>query len=300
MSSVDFLAQEKIWFDKPRYDDAERRFYERTDGSSQTAEVPAEDVGSNTILQDIARARENIQKSLAGLKTTLCNRGQPPLSQQSQLSVSGAGDTGEIICRIKGLELENHSLHQVVDDLRAALSKLECRVAVLEKSPAAGTPAAATSVPYTNGTTVQQQKSAPVKVEEEEEEEDDDDDDMDLFGSDEDDEEAEKLKEERLKAYAAKKSQKPVLIAKSSILLDVKPWDDETDMVKLEECVRSVQAEGLLWGSSKLVAVGYGIKKLQIACVVEDDKVGTDLLEEEITKFEDYIQSVDIAAFNKI
>ncbi|XP_034002907.1 elongation factor 1-delta-like isoform X6 [Trematomus bernacchii] len=286
MSSVDFLAQEKIWFDKPRYDDAERRFYERTDGSSQTAEVPAEvrsteDVGSNTILQDIARARENIQKSLAG-------------------SVSGAGDTGEIICRIKGLELENHSLHQVVDDLRAALSKLECRVAVLEKSPAAGTPAAATSVPYTNGTTVQQQKSAPVKVEEEEEEEDDDDDDMDLFGSDEDDEEAEKLKEERLKAYAAKKSQKPVLIAKSSILLDVKPWDDETDMVKLEECVRSVQAEGLLWGSSKLVAVGYGIKKLQIACVVEDDKVGTDLLEEEITKFEDYIQSVDIAAFNKI
>lgn len=46
---------------------------------------------------------------------------------------------------------------------------------------------------------------------------------MDLFGSDEDDEEAEKLKEERLKAYAAKKSQKPVLIAKSSILLDVKP-----------------------------------------------------------------------------
>ncbi|KAI4828293.1 hypothetical protein KUCAC02_022396 [Chaenocephalus aceratus] len=236
-----------------------------------------EDVGSNTILQDIARARENIQKSLAG-------------------SVSGAGDTGDIICRIKGLELENHSLHQVVDDLRAALSKLECRVAVLEKSPAAGTPAAAPSVPYTNGTTVQQQKSAPVKVEEE----DDDDDDMDLFGSDEDDEEAEKLKEERLKAYAAKKSQKPVLIAKSSILLDVKPWDDETDMVKLEECVRSVQAEGLLWGSSKLVAVGYGIKKLQIACVVEDDKVGTDLLEEEITKFEDYIQSVDVAAFNKI
>lgn len=66
-------------------------------------------------------------------------------------------------------------------------------------------------------------------------------------------------------------------------------WDDETDMVKLEECVRSVQADGLLWGTSKLVPVGYGIKKLQIACVVEDDKVGTDMLEEEITKFEDYV-----------
>jgi translation elongation factor EF-1beta len=44
----------------------------------------------------------------------------------------------------------------------------------------------------------------------------------------------------------------------------IQPWDDETDMVKLEECVRSVEADGLLWGASKLVAVGYGIKKLQI------------------------------------
>lgn len=63
-------------------------------------------------------------------------------------------------------------------------------------------------------------------------------------------------------------------------------------MAKLEECVRSVQADGLLWGTSKLVPVGYGIKKLQIACVVEDDKVGTDMLEEEITKFEDYVSLV--------
>ncbi|KAJ1078928.1 hypothetical protein K5549_010379 [Capra hircus] len=67
--------------------------------------------------------------------------------------------------------------------------------------------------------------------------------------------------------------------------IDVKPWDDETDMAKLEECVRSIQADGLVWGSSKLVLVGYGIKKLQRQCVVEDDKVGTDMLEEQITAF---------------
>lgn len=53
--------------------------------------------------------------------------------------------------------------------------------------------------------------------------------------------------------------------------------------------MRSIQTDGLLWGTSKLVPVGYGIKKLQITCVVEDDKVGTDLLEEEITKFEDFV-----------
>ena len=44
----------------------------------------------------------------------------------------------------------------------------------------------------------------------------------------------------------------------------MQPWDDETDMAKLEESVRSIEADGLLWGASKLVAVGYGIKKLQI------------------------------------
>jgi len=41
MSAVDFLAQEKIWFDKPRYDEAERRFYEGMNGSPQTTQVTA-------------------------------------------------------------------------------------------------------------------------------------------------------------------------------------------------------------------------------------------------------------------
>lgn len=74
--------------------------------------------------------------------------------------------------------------------------------------------------------------------------------------------------------------------------LSASQWDDETDMGKLEECVRSVQTDGLVWGASKLVPVGYGIKKLQINCVVEDDKVGTDYLEEEITKFEDFVSTI--------
>ncbi|XP_064869933.1 eukaryotic translation elongation factor 1 delta a (guanine nucleotide exchange protein) isoform X2 [Oncorhynchus nerka] len=235
MSGLQCLGEDNIWFEKPRYDEAERRFYEGANG---------------------------------------------PSTHSHHQSSSASGDQ-ELVSRMKSVELENQGLHKVVEDLRAALFKLENRVRVLERSPA---------VPCAKAVTVQS-----VKVEEEE-----DDDEMDLFGSDEEDEEAERLKEERIAAYAAKKSKKPALIAKSSILLDVKPWDDETDMSKLEECVRSVVADGLLWGQSKLVPVGYGIKKLQIGCVVEDDKVGTDLLEEEITKFEDYVQSVDVAAFNKI
>lgn len=130
---------------------------------------------------------------------------------------------------------------------------------------------------------------------------DDSDDDVDLFGSsDSEDEAAKAEKEARIAAYAAKKAKKPALIAKSSITLDVKPWGDETPMDKMEEAVRSLVADGLLWGASKLVPIGYGIKKLQIVCVVEDDKIGTDWLEENITAFEDYVQSVDVANFQKI
>ncbi|KAL6448653.1 hypothetical protein ACFW04_000480 [Cataglyphis niger] len=156
-----------------------------------------------------------------------------------------------------------------------------------------------------------------------------DDDDLDLFGSDEEeDAEAAKIREERLKAYAEKKSKKPAVIAKSSIVLDVKSWGDETDMKEMENAVRSIEMDGLIWGAcklysfycsvnvqiyymnkllnkfyiftAKLVPVGYGINKLQIMCVIEDEKVSVDLLIEQIQEFENLVQSVDIASFNKI
>jgi len=130
----------------------------------------------------------------------------------------------------------------------------------------------------------------------------DDDDDVDLFGSDDEEDDAEKQRvtEERLAAYAAKKAKKPALIAKTSVLLDVKPWDDETDMDAMLKQVKTVEMEGLVWGGNKLVPIGYGIKKLQIMCVVEDAKVSVDELTEKIEEFEDFVQSVDVAAMNKI
>ncbi|XP_034559910.1 eukaryotic translation elongation factor 1 delta a (guanine nucleotide exchange protein) isoform X1 [Notolabrus celidotus] len=280
MSGLQCLASENIWFDKQRYDEAEKCFYEGANGPS-THQQQERDVSA--ILQDIAKSRQNIQQSINGAKTTLQHaKGRQPKRQHRNSSSHG---DQELVSRMKSLELENQTLNKVIESMRAALQKLETRVAVLEKTPAAA------AVPSA--------KAAPVK-QVNGDDDDDDDDDIDLFGSDDEDDEAERLKKERIDAYTAKKAKKPVLIAKSSILLDVKPWDDETDMAKLEECVRTVQMDGLLWGASKLVPVGYGIKKLQINCVVEDDKVGTDILEEEITKFEDFVQSVDVAAFNKI
>jgi len=136
--------------------------------------------------------------------------------------------------------------------------------------------------------------AAPAKEEEE-------DDDFDMFASDDEvDEEAEKIKAERLAAYAEKKSKKPALIAKSNVILDVKPWDDETDLGEMEKCIRTIVKEGLLWGKAEKKPVAFGIFKLTISAVVEDDKVSVDWMEEKITEFEDYVQSVDIAAFQKI
>lgn len=38
--------------------------------------------------------------------------------------------------------------------------------------------------------------------------------------------------------------------------------------------------------------VAYGIKKLQISCKVEDEKCGTDFLEEKITEMEDLVSII--------
>ena len=116
---------------------------------------------------------------------------------------------------------------------------LLARVAALELSggaPKAAAPAAT---------------AAPSKKVEEE----DDDEEVDLFGSDsdsEDDAEKARVREERLAAYHAKKAKKPALIAKTSVVLDIKPWDDETDMDAMLKNVKTIVKEGLLWGACKI------------------------------------------------
>merc|ERR1712121_284063 len=191
--------------------------------------------------------------------------------------VSGITSSTVDGAHVAKLEAENKSLKKLIDDLSKQVNDLTLRVGKLEGTPA----------------------PAPTKKDD-----DEDEDDFELFGSDEEEEEEteeEKAKKaELLKKYHEKKAKKPALIAKSNIVLDVKPWDDETDMVEVERLVRTIEMDGLVWGNSKLVPLAYGIKKLQVSCVVEDDKVSTDFLEEQITGFEDHVQSMDIAAFNKI
>jgi elongation factor 1-beta len=118
----------------------------------------------------------------------------------------------------------------------------------------------------------------------------------DLFG--EETEEEKKAKEEKKKADKEnKKKEGP--IGKSSILIDIKPWDDETSIDDMESAVRSIDKEGLTWQASKHVEVAYGIKKLQILCNIIDDKISSDDLEEAILGLSSLVQSMDIVSWNK-
>jgi len=213
----------------------------------------------------IQRARQHIKNSLECVDGLVNTLGEDDMALAGKLSA---------------LEIENKQLKKVTEDLKGLILKLEGRVAALEGGKA----------------------SAPAPPAEKEAKKEEEEEEVDLFGSDEeeDSEEKERITAERLKAYSEKKAKKPALIAKTSVLFDVKPWDDETDMDAMLKCVKSIEMEGLLWGASKLVPVGYGINKLQIMCVVEDEKVSIEELGEKMQGFEDYIQSVDVAAMNKI
>ncbi len=46
--------------------------------------------------------------------------------------------------------------------------------------------------------------------------------------------------------------------------------------------------------TAKLVPLAYGIRKLQISCVVEDDKVSVDELQEKIEGFEDLVRIMSL------
>lgn len=131
---------------------------------------------------------------------------------------------------------------------------------------------------------------------------DEDVDEMDLFGDDDEDTAATAAAAAAAKAKAtSQKKAKKVVIAKSLILYEVKPWGEETDLDELAKKILAIEMDGLLWKTQyRKEPIAYGINKLIIGAVVEDDKVSTDDLQETIEAFEDLVQSVDIAAFNKV
>jgi len=175
------------------------------------------------------------------------------------------------------------------------------------------------SVGVVSAATVATPPTPPAAAKEAAAEEDDDD---DMFGSDEEEEDEEEVAAAAAKAAAkaAKKKRKPVL--RSQIIFNVKPADIEVDLEELAEQIKNLSIGGVEpfqgrideindervrvnnsceWGEGHEVKpIAFGICKLQVSCVVNDDVVGVDdvkdLLEE---KFGSQIQSIDVAAMNK-
>ena len=113
-------------------------------------------------------------------------------------------------------------------------------------------------------------------------------------------EQARKLKEQ---ADAAKggKAKKEKEAEKSLVVLEVKPWEADTDLEALWKEIIKFEKEGLTWGQTfKLEPVAYGIKKLVLTCSIVDALVLMDDVTENIEAMEDYVQSVEVASMNKI
>merc|ERR1712151_432018 len=127
------------------------------------------------------------------------------------------------------------------------------------------------------------------------ESDDDDDDDSDLFASDSE------AEEEYNRKKAEKIAKKGATVAKSAVIFDIKPWDDDMErFAQIKTMVEGLDIDGLTWGNFKDVEIGYGIHKWQANTVIIDDKVSTDDVIDKIQDFEDHVQSVDIVAFNKL
>jgi translation elongation factor EF-1beta len=110
---------------------------------------------------------------------------------------------------------------------------------------------------------------------------------------------ARKLKEEKDLKDGKKKGEKAV--EKSLLVLDVKPWEADTDLEKVWHMIKEYKQEGLAWGESfKLEPVAYGIKKLVMTCTIVDSLVLMDDITENIEALEEHVQSCTVASMNKI
>jgi len=145
--------------------------------------------------------------------------------------------------------------------------------------------------PKSEAKPVEAKKAAPAKA---------DDDDFDLFG---DETEEDKVATEALKKkseVAPVKKEKKVIIAKSMVVFDIKGYEVEADWEAMATKVRMIEKDGLVWmDTHKVLPVAFGMKKLQMSMLIEDDKIETEDIFEVIESWEEDVQSTDIFSFNK-
>ena len=146
---------------------------------------------------------------------------------------------------------------------------------------------------------------APKAEEKKEEKKEEEEEEEDLFGDDDDDEDDEaaaameaKIRAEAEKKKAEKEANKKV--EKSLMVINVKPYDEETDLKALFKKIQETEVKGCKWSETcNILPLAYGISYIQLSCVIEDDVCCEDDVIEAITQFEDEVQSTEVASFNK-
>jgi hypothetical protein len=69
-----------------------------------------------------------------------------------------------------------------------------------------------------------------------------------------------RLKEEKDAREGKVKKDKPKVVEKSLVVLEVKPWEADTDLVQAWRQIIQYQQEGLTWGETyKLEPIAYGM-----------------------------------------
>ncbi|KAI4838896.1 elongation factor 1-delta [Plasmodium brasilianum] len=129
------------------------------------------------------------------------------------------------------------------------------------------------------------------------------------------------------KEHLNKKGKKQV-INKSSLIIDIKPYGEDTNLDDVLKLVKDIEMEGLTWGKAhKKTPFAFGLFKLQVTCVIVDDLINTDeliemienvgLSEDQLKKkkelqermeededideeIEGLVQSAEIISFNKL
>ena len=90
-------------------------------------------------------------------------------------------------------------------------------------------------------------------------------------------------------------------VDKSHVILEIKGLEQGQDLEALaKKIINTIKKDGLQWNTGyKLEEIAFGIKKLVIALLVEDDKCSVDEIIEELESWEEEIQSAEIVSFNK-
>ena len=116
------------------------------------------------------------------------------------------------------------------------------------------------------------------------------------FGSIEENKEIKKKDKEKI--IKGKKKNK---VDKSHVILEIKGWEADQDLESLaKKIISTIKKDGLSWDTGyKLEEVAFGVMKLVIAFLAEDEKCSVQEIVDELESWENDIQSVEVVDFKK-